>query len=235
MLTKLRRRLLPFNKTILKQILAPAIALFGLAPLGVAAPFTNGSFESPGATGATLLATGSTIVTGWTHGGNPLGDYYTISGFYSIAPGDGTSYVVWGGNGTTGGTLFQTFDTLIGTTYNVNYLLATQQLGGIPPIESTLVEALNGVTVLNSVSNSFNTPLGIWNAGTTLSFVAVSTSTTLQFTDTTTATNSVPVNWGLDNVTVAAVGGNEVPEPSTFGLIGLGLGVLALGRKRFRH
>ena len=161
-------------------------------------------------------------------------EVYSKSGDFGILAGAGTYYVTWGGDGTTGGTLFQTFDTVVGATYNVNYILATQQSIGTPPIESNLVEALNGVTVLNSVTNSFNQANGIWNAGTTLSFVAVSPSSTLRFTDTTSAANSVPVNWGLDGVTVAAAGGATVPEPSACGLIGLGLGVLGLLRKKSR-
>jgi hypothetical protein len=105
-------------------------------------------------------------------------------------------YIGWGANGATNGTLFQTFDTVIGTTYNINYLLTTQQLTGVLPIQSNLVEALNGASVLNFVTNSFNQAAGIWNAGATLSFVAASTSTTLRFTDTTSAANSGPINWG---------------------------------------
>ena len=228
--TKLRGRLLP---TILKQMLVTTIALFGVPTAGVAASFTNGSFESPGGTSPLSLSVGSTYITGWTHGGTGE-EFYSQSGDFGILAGTGTYYVSWGGDGTTGGTLFQTFDTIVGATYNVNYLLATQQSIGTPPIESNLVEALNGVTVLNSVTNSFNQANGIWNAGATLSFVAASPSSTLRFTDTTSGANSVTVNWGLDGVTVATVGGT-IPEPSACGLIGLGLGVLALGRKKFRH
>src|SRR5260370_31840230 len=97
-----------------------------------------------------------------------------------------------------------------------------------------MVEALNGAAVLNSVTNSFNQANGIWNAGTTLSFVAASPSSTLRFTDTTSGASSFAVNWGLDGVTVAMVGGGTVPEPSASALIGLGLGVRGLLRKKSR-
>src|SRR6267378_805020 len=127
-----------------------------------AGPFTNGSFELPGALGSTFLPNGSTFVTGWTHAGNNNGEFYTASGEWFINAGDGTHYIGWGSNSTTGGAMSQTFDTLIGTTYNVNYLLTTQQSTATPPVQVALVEALDGSTILSSVTNSFNQPAGIW-------------------------------------------------------------------------
>jgi len=209
----------------MKQAWLMVVFLTGVSVIQ-ATPFTNGSFESPAGATSVFLGASDTYVTGWTHVGNPAGEFYTKSGDWGISAGDGTYYIGWGANGSTGGMLLQTFDTLSGTMYTVNYLLTTQQFGGTPPIESNLVEALNGSTVLNSVTNSFNQGAGIWNAGATLTFTATSASTTLRFTDTTTATNSVPVNWGLDAVTVSGNASN-VPEPSTSGLVGLGLTTLA--------
>src|SRR5258708_29095252 len=130
--------------------------------------FTNGSFELPGAAGSPFLTNGSTFVTGWTHAGNNGGEFYTASGAWAINAGDGTHYIGWGSNSTTGGAMSQTFDTLIGTTYNVSYLLTTQQSGATPPVQVALVEALDGSTILNSVTNSFNQDNGIWNNGRTL-------------------------------------------------------------------
>jgi len=111
----------------------------------------------------------------------------------------------------------------------VNYLLATQEYvgAGAPPTQLALVQALdalNGNSVLNSVTNSFNPVVGSWISGLTLAFVANSTSTTLRFTDQSTGTNDV--NWALDAVTV-----DVVPEPASYTLIGLGLGAIALFRK----
>lgn len=134
-------------------------------------------------------------------------------------------YIGWGGSGATGGTLSQTFDTTIGTTYTVDYLLTTQQLGGSNlPVQSNLVQALDGASVLASVTNSFNMAAGNWTAGARLTFVAQSIATTLRFTDT--STNAVSINWGLDNVLVNGVSAptpSGVPEPSTYGMMGIAM------------
>lgn len=90
----------------------------GLATIVSAAPFTNGSFESPGGAGLVLLGNGSAFVTGWTHGGSNEG--YTASGDFGINAADGTHYISRGFTSATGGTLLQTFDTLIGTIHNVD-------------------------------------------------------------------------------------------------------------------
>ena len=216
-----------------------ALAALGSATIGIAAPFTNGSFESPGfgASTSSFFGVGNdTFVTGWTHtatGSDGSVDFYTRAPFWNINADHLDHYIGFGGSSTTGGILFQTFDTVIGSTYTVNYRLTTQQLAGnVIPLQSTFVQALNGLTVLNSVSNTFNPLAGVWINGTTLSFVAASISSTLRFTDTSNGAVAASVNWGLDNVTVSATAapGNQIPEPATYSIIGLGLALIA-----FRH
>ncbi len=195
----------------------------------VAAPFSNGSFETPIASGNTDLATLS--VPPWVYVGPGNSSFLTASGAFGIAAGDGSQYITWGGSGTTGGQLSQTFDTIAGFIYTVNYILATQQGGATPPVQSFSVAAFDGATQLAAVSNSFNSAAGVWQSGTALNFVATSSSTILRFTDTSVGADSV--NWGLDNV---VVNGSEppptggVPEPSTYALTGMSLGLLAYRR-----
>ncbi len=108
------------------RLLLAVALLVGTATLGIATPFSNGSFESPGGSGTLFLSNGSTVVTGWTHGGNDLGEFYAATGQWGISAGDGNNYIGWGANGATNGTMSQTFDTVTGTTYNVNYLTDRQ-------------------------------------------------------------------------------------------------------------
>lgn len=216
-----------------------AVLLMTLAGIGgglQAAPFQNGSFESPGGATTTLVI-GSTHATGWTHGVNPFAEFYTLSNHFGIVAGDGSYYITWGGSGATGGTLSQTFDTTPGVTYAVNYLLTTQQFGGaILPVQSNTAQAFDGVTLLGSASNSFNMVAGDWQAGNQLTFTAVSGSTTLVFTDTSDGAVADGINWGLDAVTLAEVpgGGGGVPEPGTYGLVAMALGVIGLARGKMR-
>jgi hypothetical protein len=196
------------------------------------AAFTNGSFENPGGTGFTFLTNGSTFVPGWIHTGNTNGEFYTGQA-WGILAGDGTNYIGWGANGATGGILSQTFDTMVGATYQVDYLLTTQQLAGSNlPFQSNSVQALDGSTVLAGVTNSFNMIAGNWLNGNSLVFTATSTATTLRFTDTSNGAATIGINWGLDAVSVTQLGGNAVPEPATYALVLTALGALALRRKR---
>jgi hypothetical protein len=68
------------------------MVLFGAAAVCSAAPFTNGSFESPGGSSIFFLAPGSTQVTGWVHGGNSasVGEFYTHQSDFGIAPQQGS-------------------------------------------------------------------------------------------------------------------------------------------------
>ena len=226
----------------MRRSLLSTAAWIGFATIGFAGPFTNGSFESPGLNPATnrffTTPGNDTFVTGWTHVASAVNsngnlDFYSSNGAWGINADNGSNYIGFGGSGTTGGILFQTFDTVIGTSYTVNYRLTTQQLpGNVIPLESVLVEGLNGATVLNSVSTSFNPLAGVWIDGNTLTFIATSTSSTLRFTDTSNGATAFSVNWGLDTVTVNSSVGSGVPEPATWSMIGLGVVALAAFRRR---
>jgi len=93
------------------------------------------------------------------------------------------------------------------------------------------VEALDGVVVLNGVANNFAPLNGVWISGSTLSFQATGTSTTLRFTDQTNVDNA-GINWGLDMVSVGLGRDAEAPEPATFALVGLGLAGAIFARRR---
>ena len=121
----------------------------------------------------------------------------------------------WGHNGNTGGTLSQTFDTIVGTTYRVDYLLSLQQ-GGEP--ESMKVKAFGPAGLLNGGTLS-NFTYSTWTAGSGPAFTAASPTTTLVFTD---LGPSVFTNWGLDAVKV-----QPVPVPSALLLLGAGFKVVS--------
>jgi choice-of-anchor C domain-containing protein len=117
--------------------------LFG-AIRAEAGPFTNGSFElasvNPGAGFATLAA-GSTQITGWEVFGSTI-DY--IGTFWEAA--DGNRSVDLNGNAGPAG-IRQTFDTLVGATYRVEFAMAGNP-DGLPDMKQVLVES-------GAVSDSF--------------------------------------------------------------------------------
>ena len=206
-----------------------------LLPLAAAAgSFTNGNFESPGIT----VGTQDPIYpghqpTGWVAGGTAsIGAFQVFyeNGMYGVVGKDGPNVVGFGGNGTTGGTLSQTFDTVLGQTYTVNYWVTDQQ--GVD-VQSVRLDAL-GLAPRGSVSYTipnFDTGTNYtWHAGTSLSFIADGSSSTIRFTDTT--ASGFGANWGLDGVTVNGVQVGAIPEPGTYGLLLAGLGFLGFVARR---
>ena len=154
------------------------------------------------------------------------------NGAFGVTCNTGPNCVGFGGNGTTGATLSQTFDTVPGQSYTVNYFVTPQQGSGP---QSALVEALNGGTVLGSVTETIPL-LGVsqnfnWVAGPSLTFLATGPSTTLRFTDTSNESAAFNTNWALDGVTVSGQVA-AIPEPSVYGLMLAGLGVLGFVTRR---
>ena len=203
-----------FHKMMGVALLFPAAVM--------AAPFSNGGFESPGLTVGNFvpISPGSNEPTGWKAGGTATGGFNLFYQNAAFFVGGGNS-VGFGGNGTTGASISQTFDTIAGQSYTVNYQATQQQ--GISP-QSFLVEAFNGASLIASVSFSVPAYNGAaenfhFFDGTPLIFSAGSGSTTLTFLDTTTLANSAASNFAIDNVSVSGAVVGAVPEPETYALL----------------
>jgi hypothetical protein len=210
-------------------------ALLGLAGIASGAAFQNGSFEIPALTAGNAQGLGNAdaSVTGWLHN-NFGGDFLANSGAFGVSPSglNGSQWITFVGTGNFGGSIQQTFDTIAGTTYTVGFLLMVQQGTGT---QSMKVEALNGLTLLNSLfETNFSTPQDSFTLHPVFTFTATGSSSTLRFTDNLQGSdNSGGANWGLDNVTVAAP--NSTPEPGTFGLLALAGGALLSKREHSRR
>src|SRR5437764_850885 len=98
------------------------LSIFATALRCYAAPFQNGSFESPAlAPGASVeLPSGSTTaLTGWTVGTNGLVSFANGPAL-GVSPVDGVQHIGFnGGNTPPGGSITQSFITAVGQTYKV--------------------------------------------------------------------------------------------------------------------
>jgi choice-of-anchor C domain-containing protein len=210
-------------KSILRNTLVAAAcaAACGVATSAGAAAFTNGSFENgvdPGGAFVTL-GNGSTGITGWVVGGDSV-DY--IGGYWQAE--DGSRSVDLSGNAN--GSVSQTFDTLAGHSYAVNFFLAGNPDGG--PAAKVAISSADGsqlqtntFTVTGSDSHS---SMG-WQAYT-YNFTAATNSTTLSFASAT----GTAYGPALDNVSVAGV-----PEPASWAMMLLGFGGLGAVLRRQRR
>jgi choice-of-anchor C domain-containing protein len=201
--------------------LALLAASCAVATSAGAATFTNGSFElgvDPGSSFVTL-ANGSTGVTGWVVGGDSI-DY--ISNYWQAEDGSRSIDL----SGLANGSIAQTFDTVAGQTYAVNFFLAGNPDGGTGA-KLAILSANGGqqqsdtFTVTGSDSHS---NMG-WTAYS-YGFTATGPSTTLSFASAT----GTPYGPALDNVSVVAV-----PEPASWALMILGFGGLGAVLRRQRR
>lgn len=211
------------------------LAALSIPATTFASTFANGDFELPGANTFFLSGSADTGVTGWTYNWNGTGfESYSHDADYGITADSGSYFITFGHNGTTGGSLSQTFDTISGHTYAVNYQLILQQVGA-QLTQSVGLQAFNAVdsSSLGTVQTDFD--FLTWSPGVTLLFTASSTSSTITFTDLTDVANSGPLNWDLDTVTVSDVVSpvtSGTPEPGSLFMLG---GALIALTARYRH
>jgi Protein of unknown function (DUF642) len=208
-----------------------ALASAVCAPLAAhAAAFTNGSFELPGGSVPNVTAPGQ-APTGWTAGGFLQNQSLFVqrNGDFGVTAKDGVVAMGFGGNGTSGATISQTFDTVAGSTYTVNFFTTAQQAGN--GAQSYLAQALDAANaVLAADSGAIPAINNNW-LGHTLQFVAAGSSSTLRFTDSSNGAAAAGINWALDAVSVSGQAPTGLPEPGSIALV-LTAGLLALRVRR---
>lgn len=195
-----------------------SVGLFFFSNQLYAGVFANGDFEVPsfaeGVYSATTGGVDAGLLSPWSFGGNPAAGVSLVSGgnilFNSGFPSSGNQFLNFnGGDLPPGSTVEQTFDTIVGITYKIQFDvgrhgIAAQNIG-------LRGEALSGTGSLLAVVEEHPLDYG-YMPRTTLLFEAVSTESIVRFTDISVDTSSVDIL--LDNVSITAV-----PEPEQVGLL----------------
>ena len=190
-----------------------------------AATFTNGSFESPGAAGSRQRITRS-LVPSWTYvaGAAPSGSYdvYESDGRDGLTAADGAHFVSFGRNGTHGGSIYQDFRTVVGTTYTVTYSVAEQRGHDATQKLRAMITNGNQTVLKDNIDLS-----GRFAAGAPITFTARSSLTRITFLDATPAGGGKVANLALDAVAIRGSAwplGGDAPEPAAWLLMLLGIG-----------
>ena len=206
----------------LRILLPPVISALAIAGTATGDSFTNGSFEhatvDPGS-GYVTLGAGSTAITGWTVGGDSI-DY--VGGYWQAE--NGARSIDLSGNAA--GSISQTFDTVAGKAYDVNFWLAGNPNGG-PQTKGVTVSASGATPQTDDFTLQPTDTLGhMGYQPYSYMFNAASNSTTLTFSSDTAS----PDGAVLDNVSVTAV-----PEPAAWAMMIVGffgLGALLRSRRK---
>ena len=208
---------------------AALLVASGRTPSLAASIATNGSFENtagfvPDVNDTMSLTNGSTVMTGWTVIGDSLAwigpsNTFLLSAFdggYFLDLTDYTAGPPFGG-------VRQVLNTVAGDTYQVTFDLGSSNRWG----GQSGLQASAGSTTASFLSTT--TPgTSTWESES-FSFLATGPTTTLSFL------GSLGVNYiGLDNISVTDLGGSVtgVPEPTTWGLMIVGLSLVGVGMRK---
>jgi choice-of-anchor C domain-containing protein len=190
-----------------------AVAALALVPASAnAASFVNGSFEDGTLTNpfSTVAGGNSTAINGWVVTGNSV-DYI---GSYWVAQQGSRSIDL---NGNAQGGIQQTFDTVVGQLYNISFWLAGNT-DGAPTTKSVEVGATGAASsIFTFDTTGFSAPANMGWKNYNYQFAATSASTTLSFG----SLDATAFGASLDNVSVSAV-----PEPATWAMMLLGIGLI---------
>jgi len=214
--------------------------LFSLAALDARADLiTNGSFENTNntfvgdANKTDSLASGSTAIPGWSTINGTFTAWIENGNPWNISASNGSFFLDLTGyadSGTYGG-VSQSFATTPGTSYVVTFDLGYGGNSGLFGGPVRLTASAAGTTATFTSGSGTPNP-AVWDTET-FSFVANSTTTTLNLVGLSTAGGDYI---GLDNVDVEVGTVAPVPEPGTYGLFLTGMGFLGCAvRRRARN
>ncbi len=200
-------------RMIKSGIAIAAMAL--LAPLAQASTFTNGGFEDSSFSGTFKTYGEGTNLGAWSVVSGSvdlINNYWTPSeGHYSLDL-----------NGTSAGSIEQTFSTVAGRVYTVTFDMAGNTDGGGKVKTIFAGDADNTNTFTFNTTGHSKGAMG-WETKS-FSFTAVDSTSTLSFSG---FAGNKAYGAAIDNITVSSV-----PEPETYGMLLAGLGLLGMIARR---
>jgi choice-of-anchor C domain-containing protein len=192
------------------------VALLALPAAANATAFSNGGFETGTTPGSfSTVNAGGADIAGWdvvSGSDDYIGNYWQA--------GEGARSVDLNGNDI--GAIAQTFDTIFGVKYVVDFLIAGNP-DGTPTLKSLDVAATGNAAAQFSFLTTGNDKSAMGWLSKRYTFIATGTSTTLSFT----SLDHSAYGTALDGVNVAAV-----PEPATWAMMFGGLALVGTQMRR---
>lgn len=202
-----------------KMLLFAGVVGLAPTPLYAAESLTNGGFEAPVVAGPCCITSPPTAIPGWTATPN----VNVVNGTFSSSAGNlakqGNQYLDLVGEGGTG-SISQSFTTVIGQIYNLNFWYSHNLFAGLPSASARLSVGSLSDSITHTGGTNANLAWQYYSGA----FTASATNTTLTFVNTAGGPNEGVF---LDAVSVMAV-----PEPATWAMLILGFGLVGGALRR---